>query len=231
MHCGDQRHLGLCLGYVTRLRLVQGLRPRHNPACLWCPQCTGNHSNPFNKGTHCLCQQWRHNPIQLRDVTIAIQRTLLRVHVNGTEIVLKSTENWFAFIHSLIIFQSIHQPAIDWLLPQCHINHVDYLSKDIHSADENECRCLRRVSILNVNFTNKTRIEQCVMIIWNLSSHRSKSEYKLYQDTRIVIQENTFENIFCKHILQTVNLFRPQCVNPLNTYFDAAFSILWSLSM
>ena len=28
----------------TRLRLVQGLRPRHNPACLWSPQCTGNHS-------------------------------------------------------------------------------------------------------------------------------------------------------------------------------------------
>ena len=28
----------------TRLRLVQGLRPRHNPTCLWSPQCTGNHS-------------------------------------------------------------------------------------------------------------------------------------------------------------------------------------------
>ena len=34
--------------------------------------------------------QWRHNPIQPSDVTIATQRTLLRVHVNGTEIVLKS---------------------------------------------------------------------------------------------------------------------------------------------
>ena len=41
---------------------------------------------------HCLSQQWRHNPIQLRDVTIATQRTLLRTHVNGAEIVLKSTD-------------------------------------------------------------------------------------------------------------------------------------------
>ena len=41
--------------------------------------------------SHCLRQQWRHNPIQLRDVTIATQRTLLRAHVNGTEIGLKST--------------------------------------------------------------------------------------------------------------------------------------------
>ena len=28
----------------THLRLVQGLRPWHNPACPWSPQCTGNHS-------------------------------------------------------------------------------------------------------------------------------------------------------------------------------------------
>ena len=42
--------------------------------------------------SHCLRQQWRHNPIQLRDATIAIQITLLRAHVNGTEIVLKSTD-------------------------------------------------------------------------------------------------------------------------------------------
>ena len=28
----------------TCLRLVQGLRPRHSPGCLWSPQCTGNHS-------------------------------------------------------------------------------------------------------------------------------------------------------------------------------------------
>ena len=41
--------------------------------------------------SHCLRQQWRHNTIQLRDVTIATQRTLLRAHVNGTDVVLKST--------------------------------------------------------------------------------------------------------------------------------------------
>ena len=42
--------------------------------------------------SHCLRQQWRHNTIQLRDVTIATQRTLLRAQVDGTEIVLKSTD-------------------------------------------------------------------------------------------------------------------------------------------
>ena len=52
--------------------------------------------------SHCLRQQWRHNPIQLCDVTIATQRTLLRAHVNTTEIVLKSTDrrsNMFLFLN------------------------------------------------------------------------------------------------------------------------------------
>ena len=46
--------------------------------------------------------KWRHNPIQHRDVTIATQRTLLRAHVNTTEIVLKSTDrrsNIYLFLH------------------------------------------------------------------------------------------------------------------------------------
>ena len=42
--------------------------------------------------SRCLRQQWRHNPIHLRDVTIATQRTFLWVHVNVTEIVLKSKD-------------------------------------------------------------------------------------------------------------------------------------------
>ena len=42
--------------------------------------------------SHCLRQQWRHNSIQLRDVTIATQRTLLRARVNGTDVVLQSTD-------------------------------------------------------------------------------------------------------------------------------------------
>ena len=42
--------------------------------------------------SHCLRQQWCHNPIQPSDVPIATWRTLLRAHVNGTEIVWKSTD-------------------------------------------------------------------------------------------------------------------------------------------
>ena len=53
-----------------------------------------SHSQPVQctRPSHCQRQQWRHNPIQLRDVTIATQRTLLGAHANGTEIVLKSTD-------------------------------------------------------------------------------------------------------------------------------------------
>ena len=40
----------------------------------------------------CLRQQWHHSPFQLHDVTIATHRTLLRAHMNGTEMVLKSTD-------------------------------------------------------------------------------------------------------------------------------------------
>ena len=63
-----------------------------------------SHSQPVQctRPSHCQRQQWRHNPIQLRDVTIATQRTLLGAHVNGTEIVLKSTDrrsNISVFLH------------------------------------------------------------------------------------------------------------------------------------
>ena len=43
---------------------------------------------------HCLRRQWRHNPIQIHDVRIATQRTIRPAHVNGTELVLKSTDRW-----------------------------------------------------------------------------------------------------------------------------------------
>ena len=46
-------------------------------------------------------------PFQLRDVTIATQRTLLQARVNGTEIVLKSTDrrsnlSLFLYVQGLI---------------------------------------------------------------------------------------------------------------------------------
>ena len=57
--------------------------------------------------SHCLRQQWRHNPIQLRDVTIATQWALLRAHVNRTEIIWKSTDrrsnlSLFLYVQGLI---------------------------------------------------------------------------------------------------------------------------------
>ena len=42
--------------------------------------------------SHCLRQRRRHNPIELHDVTIVTQNTLLRARMNGTEIVLKPTD-------------------------------------------------------------------------------------------------------------------------------------------
>ena len=68
-----------------------------------------SHSQPVQctRPSHCLRPQWRHNPIQHSDVTIATQRTLLRAHVNGTEIVLKSTDrrsniSLFLYVQGLI---------------------------------------------------------------------------------------------------------------------------------
>ena len=57
--------------------------------------------------SHCLRQQWRHNHIQLCDVTTATQRMLLWAHVNGTEIILKSTDrrsnlSLFLYVQGLI---------------------------------------------------------------------------------------------------------------------------------
>ena len=57
--------------------------------------------------SHCLRQQWLHSPIQHHDVPIATQRTLLWAHVNGTEIVWKSTDqrsnlSLFLYVQGLI---------------------------------------------------------------------------------------------------------------------------------
>ena len=75
---------------IVEIRGTQGLCKSHSQPV----QCT--------RPSHCQRQQWRHNPIELRDVTIATQRTLLGAHVNGTEIVLKSTDrrsNISLFLH------------------------------------------------------------------------------------------------------------------------------------
>ena len=112
MHCGDQRHAGLCLGRrpCTSRRLHNARATILNPFYNMGYQIIKNkatydvnrsghsrhksHSQSVQctRPGHCLSQQWRHNPIQLRDVTITTQRTLLRTHVNGAEIVLKSTD-------------------------------------------------------------------------------------------------------------------------------------------
>ena len=153
MHCGDQRHAGLCLGRrpCTSLWRVQGrsqgttlsasdlhnaratiLNPFYNmeykiikkmrQTTTWIDvdilgiNLTPNRYVQCTLPSHCLRQQWRHNPIQLSDVTIATRRTLLRAHVNGTEIVWKSTDQHWnlslflyvqVFIHGcLIVFIS-----------------------------------------------------------------------------------------------------------------------------
>ena len=128
MHCGYQRHAGLCLGRrpCTSRRRVQGrsqgttlsasdihtaratiLNPfysieykiikkiRKNTTWIEADflgiNLTPNRYNALAQAVVCV-KLWRRNPIQLRDVTIATQRTLLWARVNGTEIVLKSTD-------------------------------------------------------------------------------------------------------------------------------------------
>ena len=143
MHCGDQRHAGLCLGRrpCTSRRRVQGrsqgttlsasdlhnaretiLNPfynmdykiikkiRQNTAWIEADilaKKSHSQSVQCTRPSHCLRRQWRHNPIQLRDVTIATQRTLLRAHVNTTKIVLKSPDrrsnmSLFLYVQGLI---------------------------------------------------------------------------------------------------------------------------------
>ena len=143
MHCGDQRHAGLCLGRrpCTSRRRVQGHSQGTTLSASDLHNAWATILNPFDnmeyniikkirqkndvnrsghsrhkshsqsvqctRPSHCLRQQWRHNPIQHRDVTIATQRTLLRAHVNGTQIVLKSTDrrsnlSLFLYIQGLI---------------------------------------------------------------------------------------------------------------------------------
>ena len=143
MHCGDQRHAGLCLGRrpCTSRRRVQGrsqgttlsasdfhnaratiLNPFYNMEYKMIKekktkygvnrsghsrQKSHSQSVQCTRPSHCLRQQWRHNPIELRDVTIATQRTLLRAHVNTTKIVLKSTDrrsnmSLFLYVQGLI---------------------------------------------------------------------------------------------------------------------------------
>ena len=122
MNCGDQGHTGVCLGRRPCTRRSQGTTPSasdlHNARATILNPVYGMVYKIFKKITQnktwieaaipyinltpdrynalasrrCLLHQWRHNPSQPHDVTIATQITLLRTHVNGTEIVLKSTD-------------------------------------------------------------------------------------------------------------------------------------------
>ena len=111
--------------------------------------------------SHCQRQQGRHNPIQHRDVIMTTQRTLLGAHVNGTEIVLKSTDrrsNIFLFLYvqglihgCLIVFIS---RVIRWncfsemwriSLPRMLQNNVlqCYIAKDPEGLDSDRWIPLR----------------------------------------------------------------------------------------
>ena len=136
MHCGDQWHAGLCFGrrpcmchrrgqgrcqgttlsasdlHNARATILNSFydieyeiskKIRQNTTWIEA-YILGITLNP----SQCLRQQWRHNPIHLCDVTVATQRMLLRRHVNGTEIVLKSTDrgsnfSLFLYVQGLIL--------------------------------------------------------------------------------------------------------------------------------
>ena len=110
MHCGDQKHAWLCLGRrpCTSRRRVQGrsqgttlstsdlhnarasiLNPFYNMEYEIITKIEQNMtgSGHYKHKSHSQSVQWRHNHIQLSDVTIAKQRTLPWAHVNGTAIV------------------------------------------------------------------------------------------------------------------------------------------------
>ena len=98
--CAYMDNKGIKNGWpcIVEIRGTQGCALVEDLARAVPVQCT--------RPSHCQRQQWRHNPIQLRDVTIATQRTLLGAHVNGTEIVLKSTD-WRSNISLFLYVQGL----------------------------------------------------------------------------------------------------------------------------
>ena len=126
MHCGDQRHAGLCLGRrpCTSRRRGQGRSQGTTLSASDLHNARATILNPFYNMEHKIIKKIRQNmtwikedilginltpnrynalvpaivyvsndvTIPFNSVTITTQITLLRAHVNGTEIVLKSTD-------------------------------------------------------------------------------------------------------------------------------------------
>ena len=102
----------------------------------------------WTRPSHCLCQQWRHNPIHIHDVIIATHRTLLRAHVNGTLIVLKFTDrhsnlSLFLYVQGLIhgclivcMSRVIRWNCFSkmWRISLSHILQNDYLRCGLKTA-------------------------------------------------------------------------------------------------
>ena len=136
MHCGDQRHAGLCLGRrpCTSRRRVQGRSQGTTLSASDLHNARATILNPFYNMESKIIKKIRQNMTWIgadipsvnltpnalapatvyvsNDVTIPFntvtsQRTLLRAHVNWTEIVLKSTDrrsnsSIFLYVQGLI---------------------------------------------------------------------------------------------------------------------------------
>ena len=100
----------------------------------------------------------RHNHIQLSDVTIATQRTLLREHVNGAQIVLKSTDRRSNISQCLYVQGLIHwclmvfsSREIKWNrhskcgVLHCHVNYKWQFTVLIENDTGDRNRRLSRV--------------------------------------------------------------------------------------
>ena len=137
----------------TRLRLVQGLRPRHNPACLWSPQCTANHSKSLKQNYAAdALGQWaididmitpwyEHNP---RITDIVYGKTIVITSEFSSQMPVRGGLNCL-FAVNLISFWTNHRSAIDlrhvWPLPidllSVHVFLVFFSYNSNHNKEGN----------------------------------------------------------------------------------------------
>ena len=169
--------------------------------------------------SHCLHQRWRHNPIQLPDVTIATQRTLLRGHVNGTKIILKSMDphsnlSWFLYVQGLI-----HAYLIVFISRVIRLNCFRKMWRISlpRILQNNVLQCLLKTAGVITN----NGFPECI-ILYNALCTKLAGEIMhckpcYNQNQNIFIQENQFEIGIYKML---VVLFWPQSVKQNSSHLS-----------
>ena len=144
---------------------------------------------------HCLRRRWRHNTIQVHDVTIATQRILPRARMNGTAIALKSADrrsNITRYLHEQGLNHACLTVFISRVIKWNCFSKIWHISLPRILGNTN-LQCLRRTDV-QWWFEKRTfvksmcKTDTCKTDVWKTDICKMGQLYKRTNEKRTVVK-------------------------------------------